>query len=232
MIGLVVRFVNADGRASVLVDDTMFDVEELSGGRIGPDPQAAVVDHWDELMLLSAQGSFAGGRPVTSARLGPPIPRPPLVLSVVANFPPSERADFPMIVGKSPTAVVGPNDDIVLPNPTRLPLGEAWVIPEPELGIVTRGAASRHLSLEDAASAIAGFVVAQDITERRHEFGPSPSPWTWSNLPAKTLGKSFDTFCPLGPALVTLDELVDPWSVAKRCWVNDQLVFEHSTADM
>jgi 2-keto-4-pentenoate hydratase/2-oxohepta-3-ene-1,7-dioic acid hydratase in catechol pathway len=225
------RFVNADGRASLLVDGDLFDVEELSGGTIGPDPRTAVIDRWDDVLGLADRGALSGGRAVSSARLGPPVPMPPLVLSVIANYPPTERADFPMIVGKSPTSVVGPNDDIVLPSPETLPLREAWVIPEPELGIVTR-AAPRHLNASDAASFVAGFVVAQDVTERRHEFGSSPSPWTWSNLPAKTLGKSFDTFCPLGPALVTLDELDDPSSLTKRCWINDQLVFEHSTADL
>jgi len=105
------------------------------------------------------------------------------------------------------------------------------VIPEPELGIVMSGG-GRHLEVKEALSAVAGFVVAQDVTERRHEFGASPSPWTWADLPAKTLGKSFDTFCPIGPALVTLDEIVDPSALMKRCWVNGELVFEHSTADM
>ena len=111
-----------------------------------------------------------------------------------------------MVVGKSPTAICGPRDDIVLPAAARLPLGEAWVIPEPELGIVTL-AAGRHVDPADAVDVIAGYVVAQDVTERRHEFGPSRGPWEWHDLPAKTLGKSFDTFCPIGPALVTPDEL-------------------------
>ncbi len=92
--------------------------------------------------------------------------------------------------------------------------------------------AARHLTIGEASEAIAGYVVALDITERRHEFGSSPAPWTWSDLPAKTLGKSFDTFCPTGPALVTLDELADPIRLRKRCWINGELTFDHSTADM
>ena len=99
------------------------------------------------------------------------------------------------------------------------------------MGVVTR-AAGRHLDPDAAAAAIASFVVAQDITERRHEFGASPPPWSWSDLPAKTLGKSFDTFCPIGPALVALDDLDDPTMLTKRCWINGRLTFEHSTADM
>jgi 2-keto-4-pentenoate hydratase/2-oxohepta-3-ene-1,7-dioic acid hydratase in catechol pathway len=136
-----------------------------------------------------------------------------------------------MLVGKSSSAITGPYDDIVLPDPTRLPLGEAWVIPEPELGIVTRRA-RRHLDADGALMAIAGFVVAQDVTERRHEFGPSRGPWHWDDLPAKTLGKSLDTFCPIGPALVTLDEFTDAGHLLKRCWVNDRLVVKQTTGDM
>ena len=163
--------------------------------------------------------------------MGPPVPAPPVVLSVVANYPPTAKPRFPMVVGKSPTAVCGPYDDIVLPAASRLPLGETWVIPEPELGVVTRSA-GRHLALEDADDAIAGYVIAQDVTERRHEFGPSSGPWQWHELPAKTLGNSFDTFCPTGPALVTLDELPALDSIATRCWLNGQLRFEQSCGDL
>jgi 2-keto-4-pentenoate hydratase/2-oxohepta-3-ene-1,7-dioic acid hydratase in catechol pathway len=99
-----------------------------------------------------------------------------------------------MIVGKASTAVVGPFGQVVLPDPSLLPLRQAWVIPEPELGGVVRGG-QRHMSTQQAADAIAGVLVAQDITERAHEFGPAPPPWGWENLPAKTLGKSLWSSC-------------------------------------
>jgi len=225
------RFVNADGRAGILVGDSVFDVEAVSGGRLPPDPQRLVGAFWDEVLVLAERGASSGGVDVQSVRLGPPVPVPPMIMAVVANFPPAERMPLPMVVGKSPSAVVGPYDDIVLPDPARLPLGQAFVIPEPELGVVVRGG-GRDLGAEEAMSAIAGFVVAQDVTERRHELGASPPPWTWTNLPAKTLGKSIDTFCPIGPALVTPDELDDPARLVERCWVNGRLVFETSTADL
>jgi len=225
------RFLNADGRAGLLVGDTVFDLATATGGVVSADPRAAIADHWDDIVAVATRGSFDGGVRLADVALGPPVPRPPMVMSVVANFPPTERSRFPMVVGKSPSAVVGPFDDVVLPDPLRLPLNEAWVVAEPELGIVMRGG-GRHLTATDALSAVAGFVVGQDITERRHEFGTGASPWTWEDLPAKTLGKSFDSFCPIGPALVTLDELVDPSSLMNRCWINGRLVFQHSTAEM
>jgi 2-keto-4-pentenoate hydratase/2-oxohepta-3-ene-1,7-dioic acid hydratase in catechol pathway len=162
--------------------------------------------------------------------LGAPVPRPPLILSLIASYPPAAKGGFPMIVGKAPSAVTGPYGEIVLPDPRRLPLGRACVIAEPELAVVTR-AAGRHLSAAEASSAIAGYAVAQDITERVHEFGPSPSPWTWQNLPAKTLGKSIDTFCPLGPALVTPDEAA-AGALGKRCWINGELTHHQQHEDM
>lgn len=155
------------------------------------------------------------------SRLAPPVPDPPLVLAIVANDERDPRTPFPMIVGKSPSSVVGPFDDIVLPDPRLLPLGQRWVIPEPEIGVVTRGV-PRHVTDEEASSYIAGYVVAQDVTERVHEFGSAPSPWIWSNLPAKTLGKSFDTFCPTGPALVMPDEVTGTAGLRRRCWIKDQ----------
>ena len=225
------RFVNADGRAGLLVGDVVFDVERASSGRLPADPMDALTGHWDEIAQLAATGDFDGGVPLAEVRLGPPVPRPPMILSVVANFPPRPRSPFPMVVGKSPSAIAGPFDAIVLPDPRRLPLGQAWVIPEPELGVVM-AAGGRHLPPAQSLEAVAGFVVAQDVTERAHEFGPAPPPWTWEQLPAKTLGKSIDTFCPIGPALVSLDEFSHPERLIERCWINGTLRFEHCAADM
>jgi 2-keto-4-pentenoate hydratase/2-oxohepta-3-ene-1,7-dioic acid hydratase in catechol pathway len=224
------RFVAADGRASLVRGDVVFDVAECSGGAIPADPMLVLRDHWDDLAAVDLAGE---GRPLGEVTLGAPVPRPPLILSLIANYPPAGKSGFPMIVGKAPSAVTGPHADIVLPDPRRLPLGRAYVIAEPELAVVTR-AAGRYLSPDAARGAIAGYAVAQDITERVHEFGPAPSPWTWENLPAKTLGKSIDTFCPLGPAVVTPDETVGVGAGAleKRCWINGELTHQQRHDDM
>ena len=208
-----------------------FDIGEVSSNRLPSEPISLIRDHWEHSEALVGRREGASGEPLNSSSLAAPVPHPPMILCVVANFPPTRRPELPMVVAKAPTSVIGPFDDVVLPDPSRLPLGQARVIPEPELAVVAR-AARRHLSLEEAQAAIAGFTVAQDITERTHEFGPASSPWTWENLPAKTLGKSFDSFCPMGPVLVTPDELADLGSAMKRCWINDKLVFEHSLGEM
>ncbi|HVX43181.1 MAG TPA: fumarylacetoacetate hydrolase family protein [Mycobacteriales bacterium] len=219
------RIVSVAGRAALLYGAAVHDIAELSGGTLPSDPVALLSASSDELRRLRP----GGGRPLADVTLDPPVV-PPLVLAVVANDVTHPPTPFPMIVGKSPTSVCGPFSDIVLPDPRLLPLGRRSVIPEPELGVVTR-AVPRHVTEDQAAQHIAGYVVAQDVTERVHEFGPGSSPWTWSNLPAKTLGKSFDTFCPIGPALVTPDE-VNPAESRKRCWINGRLAYELGFDDM
>ena len=220
------KFGTAGGRGVLVEGDRAFDIVEISNGRLPSDPEALIANHWEELRDL--RPGAAGGVDMRDMQLGPPVPRPPLVLAVIANYAPATRAIFPMIVGKAPSAVTGPFDDIVLPHPGDLPLGQAFVIPEPESAIVT-GRAGRHLSLDQAARAITGYTVAQDITERYHEFGPALSPWTWEELPAKTLGKSFDTFLPIGPVIATTDE---PGSLRKRCWINGELAYEQRHDEM
>jgi 2-keto-4-pentenoate hydratase/2-oxohepta-3-ene-1,7-dioic acid hydratase in catechol pathway len=77
-----------------------------------------------------------------------------------------------------------------------------WTGLEAELAVVI-GAGGRHIAAAEAFGRVAGFVVAQDITERVHEFGPrSASVGTMNYLGLKAIGKSLDTFCPLGPVLV------------------------------
>jgi hypothetical protein len=129
------RFAAVDGRASLVRGDAVFDVAGCSDGAIPADPMLVLRDHWDDLAALAPAG---GGRPLGEVTLGAPVPRPPLILSLIANYPPAGKSAFPMIVGKAPSAVTGPGGEIVLPDPRRLPLGRAYVIAEPELAVVTR----------------------------------------------------------------------------------------------
>ena len=80
---------------------------------------------------------------------------------------------------------------------------------------------------------VAGFTVAQDITERVHEFGPrGTSVGTMEYASLKAMGKSFDTFCPLGPVLVSIDELPNPCDLALECKLNGEVVQKASTAEL
>ncbi|MHB1444819.1 MAG: fumarylacetoacetate hydrolase family protein [Acidimicrobiales bacterium] len=227
------RAANLDGRAAIVLGDRVFDAEEASGGRLPADPMG-LIQVWE--LARSIAGSFRtdGGSPLESSRLRAPVPRPGAIYGVVANYPPATLPEpaVPMVFGKFPTAVTGPYDPIRLPDPERLPMKAEWTVLEAELAVVI-GAGGRHIAPAEALSKVAGFTVAQDVTERVHEFGPrGTSVGTMDYASLKSLGKSLDTFCPLGPMLVSLDELPDPNRLEIECRLNGTVVQKANTADL
>jgi 2-keto-4-pentenoate hydratase/2-oxohepta-3-ene-1,7-dioic acid hydratase in catechol pathway len=137
-----------------------------------------------------------------------------------------------MVFGKFPRSVTGPFDEIRLPDAAHLPMAAEWTVLEAELAVVI-GSGGRHIARGDALDRVAGFTVAQDITERIHEFGPrGTSVGTMDYLGLKALGKSLDSFCPLGPVIVTLDEFDDPNALDLECRLNGLVVQKASTSDL
>jgi 2-keto-4-pentenoate hydratase/2-oxohepta-3-ene-1,7-dioic acid hydratase in catechol pathway len=118
----------------------------------------------------------------------------------------------PLIFSKPATAVIGPGDDIVLPQLS------SEVHHEAELAVVI-GRLTRNIAVQDALRAVLGYTCANDVTAR--DLQRSDGQWT--------RGKGFDTFCPLGPWIET--EL-DPASVGVRCTVNGELRQEGTTKDL
>ena len=216
------RFVNAGGGAAVLVQGMVYDLHRISGGRIPAAPMAVVIDHWADALAIHAAGAFDGGQPVQSVRLGPPVPAPRSVYAVGLNYRRHAQETgaaigaIPPVFTKFPSSINGPFDPIVLPA------GEGTTDWEAELAFVV-GAGGRNVAAASGLDAVRGFMVAQDVSERfvqqaaGHQF---------------SLGKSFDSFCPIGPAIVTVDELVDPLDLRIRCRVNGELMQDDSTADM
>jgi 2-keto-4-pentenoate hydratase/2-oxohepta-3-ene-1,7-dioic acid hydratase in catechol pathway len=181
-----------------------------------------VREQWDAALALHATGAFGGGRPLSEVRLGPPVPDPRAVFGIGLNYRHHARetgAELPEVTAvfaKFPTALVGPADDVVLPS------SEQTADYEAELAfVVARG--GRHIAAVDARDHLAGYTCAQDISERRIQRAAGMQ---------FCMGKSFDTFCPMGPAIVTLDELADPLDIAIRCRVNGELRQDDSTTDM
>ena len=123
-----------------------------------------------------------------------------------------------MVVYKAPNTVVGPNDDILIPPGST---NTDW---EAELAVVI-GRRARYLpSVDVAFEHIAGFAVTNDLAERDFQVNRSGGQWA--------TGKSFETFNPLGPWLVTPDEVGDPQVLPVRSWVNGEPRQDASTADM
>lgn len=140
-----------------------------------------------------------------------PIPRPPKILAIGLNYADhaaesgQEIPAFPKVFNKQSTSVVGPGAGVHRPRVSPL------LDYEGELAIVI-GRRCRHVTRADAARVIAGYTIANDVTVRDWQLREP----TW------TMGKSFDTHCPLGPALVTPDEVPDPANLELATYVNGE----------
>ncbi len=173
--------------------------------------------------LAAAKAALAGGARLALAdvRLEAPIRRPPKFLAVGLNYADHvaeaklEKPAHPTIFNKQSTCVVGPNDAIHVPRASHV------VDYEGELGFVI-GRRCRHVSRDDAADVIAGYLVVNDVTVRDWQF----------RTPTWTMGKSFDTHGPIGPWIVTTDELSDPHRLSLRTWVNGELRQDSNTKEL
>ena len=133
------------------------------------------------------------------------------------NPPPSADGQaWPIVFTKAPECVIGPGDAVTLPGAAV----SSQIDYEAELAIVI-GRGGRNIARADAMAHVFGYTIVNDVTARdvqmRHQ--------QWD------LGKSFDTFCPMGPWVVTADAL-DGTDTRVRCWVNDELRQDARTADL
>ncbi|MFG3417627.1 fumarylacetoacetate hydrolase family protein [Micromonospora sp. NPDC049460] len=161
---------------------------------------------------------------VTGERIGAPIARPGAVLCIGQNYsahaaesgvaPPDE----PILFHKSPNTVVGPYDQVLVPR------GSTRTDWEVELAVVI-GRRARYLdSPAEALAHVAGYAVTNDVSERDYQFADPGGQWS--------KGKSCETFNPLGPWLVTPDEVGDPQALRLRSWVNGEPRQDSRTVDM
>jgi 2-keto-4-pentenoate hydratase/2-oxohepta-3-ene-1,7-dioic acid hydratase in catechol pathway len=166
--------------------------------------------------LEEAPNSSAGA-PVSQVRLRPPLPRPGKIVAMAVNYLEFGLVTEPAPIHaflKSSDAIIGPGDTIVLPE------AEADIFHhEAELGVVI-GKEARGVKEADAFDYIFGYVNFIDVSAR----GLAGGSFFW--------GKSWDTFAPLGPALVTAEEVSDPQDLPVKLWVNGDLRHDFSTSDM
>ncbi|GAB3182290.1 2-keto-4-pentenoate hydratase/2-oxohepta-3-ene-1,7-dioic acid hydratase in catechol pathway [Micromonospora palomenae] len=161
---------------------------------------------------------------VTGQRIGPPVARPGAILCVGQNYAAhaaesgSVPPELPIVFYKAPNTVVGPYDDVLIPR------GSTKTDWEVELAVVI-GRRARYLSSPDEALAhVAGYVLSNDVSERDFQLTVSGGQWS--------KGKSCETFQPLGPWLVTTDEVPDPQALRLRSWVNGEPRQDSTTKDM
>ncbi|KAG7480772.1 hypothetical protein MATL_G00059840 [Megalops atlanticus] len=161
--------------------------------------------------------------PLPEVRLLPPVTDPEKVVCVGMNYRDhcleqnAPIPEEPIIFSKFASAITGPFDDIKLPAESK---EVDW---EVELAFVI-GRKGKHIKEEEALSYVAGFTVANDVSARDWQMRRNGKQWL--------LGKTFDSFCPLGPALVTTAALKDPHNLGIRCRVNGSTVQDSSTNQM
>jgi 2-keto-4-pentenoate hydratase/2-oxohepta-3-ene-1,7-dioic acid hydratase in catechol pathway len=159
--------------------------------------------------------------PVADVRLRAPLPRPGKILACIANYwEHGALAARPLnMFLKNADAVIGPGDTIVLPE-----LTEPWIfMHEAELALVIKGPA-KMVKQDDWRSAVFGYTGMIDVSAR----GEGRRTWKAGSW----LGKSFDTFAPVGPCIATIDEIPDPNNVHVQFWVDGQLRHNYNTDDM
>jgi 2,4-didehydro-3-deoxy-L-rhamnonate hydrolase len=212
------RVANLDGRAVVVTGDTVADVEEISGGRIGPDMRS-VYDQWDRFLEL-ASGIGEGRRPLDESRLGCPVPEPRQVFAIGLNYRSHAEEsgmavpEVPATFTKYPASLSGPFADIEV-------AGDAvdW---EVEL-VAVIGRLADRVPEADGWDHVAGLTVGQDISDRTLQFAAGMQ---------FSLGKSRRGFGPMGPWVVTTDELDDPDDLALGCSVDGEVVQDDRTAGL
>ena len=184
-----------------------------------------------DLGPLLANGSLADvARTASSAprvalsavQLEAPIAQPPTFLAIGLNYADHvaesgmEKPKAPVVFNKQITCVVGPGAGIEVPT-----VAPKWVDYEGELGIVI-GTRCRNVSVADAPSVVAGYLIVNDVSVR-----------DWQRAtPTMTMGKSWDTHGPIGPWLVSADEVGDPHDLGIRTWVDGDLRQDASTRQM
>ena len=208
------------GRAIFIKDDKYYDVNTISNGDISSNSLKALSDTDKLSQLYINLNDYESSGDLSNINLDPPV-IPTNVFAVGLNYKKHaeesnlEIPPFPMIFTKHSTCISGPKSDICMKSD--------MVDYEAELVFVI-GKGGKDISKQDAWQHVAGLCVGQDISDRPVQFHATP--------PQFNLGKSFDTFGPIGPYLVSTDLFDNKESLKLQCWVNDELRQETLTNDL
>lgn len=215
---LAMQLANVNGRASVVLGDEIADVATMSDGRFGPDV-SAVYDEWAAFTAFAPTVTTGTG-PLVESDLACPVPAPRQVFAIGLNYRSHAEEsgmalpEVPATFTKFPASLGGPFDDIEI-------VGQAvdW---EVEL-VAVIGARADRVPEAEAWSHVAGLTVGQDISDRALQFAAGAQ---------FSLGKSRRGYGPMGPWVVTPDELADPDDVGLGCSVDGEVVQDARTNDL
>ncbi|QKW33430.1 fumarylacetoacetate hydrolase family protein [Actinomadura sp. NAK00032] len=217
------RLANHAGRAVLVVSDgKTADIETASAGRFGPDPQS-LYDRWDEFTAWAATATPAPDVEIDRLHLGSPAPTPSQVVAIGLNYadhaaetgfePPT---DLPPVFTKFASSITGPYGEIGLPDGGHTD----W---EVEV-VAVIGRPAHRVSADRAWDHVAGLTVGQDLSERILQFT--------GEAPQFGFAKSYPGFAPIGPWLVTLDEIPDRDDLALGCSIDGETVQDGRTSKL
>ncbi len=214
------RLATVHGRAAVVSRGLAIDIWETSAGMFGP-TMNDLLDQWEAFLDWYQSVPVGVGVPFGTGDLGAPVPRPRQVFAVALNYGRHakeaglEAEKVPLIFTKFPSSITGPYGDICTPTDK-----VDW---EVEL-VVVMGREAYRVSAAEADEYIAGVTVGQDITDRTGQM--------LGQLPQFSMAKSHPGFSPIGPELVTLDEIDDLSALSLTCKVNGTTVQQGSISEL
>ena len=212
-----------DFKLGVVKGDTVVDMSTAVSGIEHTSPQDLIgklIENFSQYRsLLQGAVDSGSGIPLNQVRFRSPLPKPPNIICMAVNYMEDGTRDEPAPINafqKSPNAVIGDGDTMVLPDiPATIFEGEA------EIALVI-GKRASNVRQEDAYDHIFGYINFIDGSARGLQAGGN----TFYQM------KSRDTFAPMGPYLVTADEIDDPQNLDVKLWVNEDLKQSFNTDDM
>jgi len=228
-------------RPGILIEDSIIDIQSAWGGSNPPGSVKEILERGPACLakLGELAKSSEGAIALSSVRLLAPIPRPGKVLALAGNYVEHiKEAGLKLGLSDSPrlttvprpflmpaTAVIGPGDEIPWP------VCSETIDYELELAVVIGGRA-KCIEAEDAGGAIAGYTIANDVSARSVTFAKNRAKRPWDEFYDWLNGKWADGFCPMGPYLVTADEIEDVQDLDMTLTVNGEVRQKANTGQM
>ena len=214
-------FANINDRSALVQRETFFDLDTISNGVVSPDAMEAIQNS-DLLHHYAAQlGDYEPSGIIADVDVCAPIPHPRNSFGVGLNYQlhveeaASKTPSTPMVFTKFPSCIGGPTDDVIMRSDECDYEGEL---------VVVIGKDGKDIKREEAWSHILGLSVGQDFSDRGVQYKDQPAQFN--------LGKSFDTFGPTGPYLVSTDSFTDPSDLEIRTTVNGEVHQRDRTSNM
>ncbi len=214
-------FANINGRSALVQGDAFFDLATITNGAVSPNPMEAIQNSALLHQYAAQLGDYEPSGIIANADICAPIPHPRNSYGVGLNYQlhveeaASKTPSTPMVFTKFPSCISGPTDDVIMRSDECDYEGELLVV---------IGNDGKDIAKEEAWSHILGLSVGQDFSDRGIQYKDQPAQFN--------LGKSFDTFGPTGPYLVSTDSFTDPSDLGILTTVNGEVRQSDRTSNM